>query len=78
MRGEKDALRERVYMGVFKQAWRVNDYEWSFILNHVKGKTNELYNLKADPREKENLINENPRKADELELDLRRFVAGLK
>ena len=78
MRGEKDALRERVYMGVFKQAWRVNDYEWSFILNHLKGKTNELYNLKSDPREKENLINENPRKADELELDLRRFVAGLK
>jgi arylsulfatase A-like enzyme len=78
MRGEVDSIRDKVYMGVFKQAWRINDYDWSFIINFGKGKTNELYHLKEDPEEKINLLVEHPQKAMELELDLRRFVAELR
>lgn len=54
------------------------DDEWSYILNFGKGKTSELYNLKDDPQEKNNLVDDNMQKAMELELDLRRFVAGLR
>ena len=78
MRGDIETIRDKAYMGVFKQAWRVNDHEWSYILNFGKGKTSELYNLKDDPQEKNNLVDDNTQKAMELELDLRRFVAGLR
>ena len=78
MKGEVDKLRDRVYMGYFKRCWRINDYDWAFLLNFDKGKENELYDMKADPEMMNNIIEENPGKANELELDLRRFVADLK
>jgi len=78
MSGEVASLRDFAYMGHFKRNWRVSDREWSFILNFDKGKENELYHLVKDPEEQENLINENTRKAMELELELRRFVAELR
>lgn len=78
MRGDEDKLRDYAYMGYFKQSWRISDKEWAFMLNLGKGKGNELYNLKDDPGERNNLIEAEPEKAMELELELRRFVAGLK
>jgi arylsulfatase A-like enzyme len=75
--GEAESIRDYAYMGQFKRAWRVNDREWSFILNFDKNNSRELYNLKEDPGEKENLISVNPQKAMELELELRRFVSDL-
>jgi hypothetical protein len=65
-------------MGYFKQSWRISDQKWAFMMNLGKGKGNELYNLKDDPNEKNNLIAKEPAKAMELELELRRFVAELK
>jgi hypothetical protein len=65
-------------MGHFKRNWAVTDGDWKFILNFDKGKSNELYSLKADPEEKSNLLNEEPQRAVQLELELRRFVAGLR
>lgn len=78
MAGEEGAIRDCAYMGYFKQTWRVSDHEWSFILDLRKGKSNELYHLNEDPGEQKNLIEKEPRKAEELELALRRFVAGLR
>jgi arylsulfatase A-like enzyme len=78
MSGEVDSIRDYAYMGYFKQAWRINDREWSFILNFDANNSTELYNLKSDPEEKRNLIAENPQEATELELALRRFVATLR
>lgn len=78
MSGEIDSIRDYAYMGYFKQAWRINDREWSFILNFNGNNSTELYNLKSDPEEKRNLIAENPQEAIELELALRRFVATLR
>jgi len=78
MAGEVESIREYVYMGYFKRAWRINNREWSFLLNFYKNQSTELYNLKNDPEEKRNLISENPQKATELELSLRKFVADLR
>jgi arylsulfatase A-like enzyme len=78
MSGELDSIRDYAYCGHFKRNWRVSDHEWAFTLNFDKGKEDELYNLKEDPLEQDNLINKEPTKAMELELELRRFVAGLK
>lgn len=77
MAGQVDKIRNYAYMGYFQQAWRVSDREWSFLLNWGINKPNELYHLKGDPAEKKNLIADSPEKAAALELELRRFVAGL-
>jgi len=78
MSGEVDSIRDYAYMGYFKQSWRINDREWSFMLNFKKDGQRELYNLKEDPGETRNLIDENPQRAIELELALRRFVSNLR
>jgi len=78
MAGKVSAIREYAYMGHFKRNWAVTDGGWKFILNFDKGKPNELYDLQGDPEEKSNLLQEKPQKAIELELELRRFVAGLR
>jgi len=78
MSGEAESIRDYAYMGHFKRNWRVSNREWSFILNFDKGKNNELYNLVEDPEEQVNLFSQNTREAVELELELRRFVSGLR
>lgn len=77
MRGETKKIREYAYMGYFKQSWRITDEEWSFHLS-LMGKPSELYNLKRDPGEQINLADKEPVKAQEMELELRKFVANLK
>lgn len=78
MSEEMESIRDYAYMGYFKRAWRINDREWSFLLNFGKNKSPELYNLKEDPTEQKNLISEKTEKAVELELALRRFVSDLR
>lgn len=78
MTGEKDSIRDYAYMGYFKQAWRINDREWSLIMSLDKKTPNELYYLKEDPGEKRNILAGNAGKAMELELVLRKFVANLR
>jgi arylsulfatase A-like enzyme len=78
MRGEVESIRDYAYMGQFKRAWRINDREWSLLLNLDKDNSKELYNLREDPGEKQDLISVKPQKAMELELELRRFVSGLR
>ena len=78
MSGEVESIRDYAYMGQFKRAWRINDREWSLLLNLDKDNSKELYNLREDPGEKQNLISVKPQKAMELELELRRFVSGLR
>ncbi len=77
MRGEEEKIRDYAYMGYFKQSWRITDQEWSFHMS-LMGKPSELYNLKNDPMEQENLIEKETVKAMEMELELRKFVASLK
>ncbi len=78
MAGKVPSIREYAYMGHFKRNWAVTDGKWKFILNFDKGKSNELYDLQGDAEEKNNLLGKEPHKGMELELELRRFVAGLR
>jgi len=52
--------------------WAVRTDEWKFIRNVHDG-TEELYNLKDDPNEEKNLVNNYPKKANELRLEMSRF-----
>lgn len=78
MREEIDSIRNYAYTGHFKRNWGIIDHHWKFVLNFDKGRSDELYDLKEDPGEKKNLLDKEGRKAEELELELRRFVANLK
>ena len=78
MGGQAEKIRDYAYMGYFKRTWRVSDKNWSFVLSLEKGRPNELYNLREDPEEKRNLVEKEKQKAMEFELELRRFVAGLR
>lgn len=75
--GEKKSIRDYAYSGFYRSAWSIRDEEWKYIL-WLDGRKPELYNLRKDRHEQKNLIEEDPRRADELELTLRRFVANLK
>lgn len=78
MTQKEEKIRDYAYMGYFKQSWRVNDHDWSFMMYLDKKTPSELYHFKEDPAEKNNLIDKNPQKAIELELELRKFVADLR
>ncbi len=78
MTQKEEKIRDYAYMGYFKQSWRVNDHDWSFMMYLDKKTPSELYHFKEDPEEKNNLIDKNPQKAMELELELRKFVADLR
>ncbi len=78
MAGEVNAIRDYAYCGHFKRNWNIRNHEWTFTLNFDKGVENELYNLKEDPGEQNNLVESNRQKTMELELELRRFVASIR
>ncbi|MCP4626373.1 MAG: sulfatase-like hydrolase/transferase [bacterium] len=78
MAGETESIRDYAYMGYYKQSWRINDHDWSFMMYLDRKTPAELYHLSDDPREKNNVIAQNPSKAMELELELRKFVANLR
>lgn len=66
IKGEKEKIRDYVHVGFYETKYRcVRDLEWSYV-EKPEGEKAELYNLKEDPGEKRNLIDENPEKASEL------------
>jgi arylsulfatase A-like enzyme len=72
-----DAFSETDYrLYVHKRSVRTAD-GWKFIYSLDTGKK-ELYHLRDDPGEKNNLINEEPRKAYELEQILLRWLGSMK
>ncbi len=80
--GEADKVREYAYMGWFNRSWAIRDGDWKYIMygpNFVyTGKDkNELFNLREDPEELDNLYDEEHELVDSLELELRRFVHSL-
>ena len=71
--GEKEKLRDYVIVGYHESEHRcVRDKEWSYI-HRPEGERCELYNLKEDPKERRNLIDECPAKAEELASHLGRY-----
>jgi len=65
VKGKKEKIRNWIVTGYHESIHRcIRDKEWSFILR-PEGDKNELYNLKDDPKEKNNLIDKHPEKAKE-------------
>jgi len=80
--GKEEKVRDYAYCGWHKASWNIRSRDWSYIhwlpgARH--GKTeNELYSRRKDPGEQKNVLDQHRDVADELELELRRFVAALK
>lgn len=78
--GQAEQLREYAYSGWFNASWSIRNHDWSYILwLDIEEKTKpELYNRREDLYEQHNLVGQEPELAEALELEMRRFVAGLK
>jgi arylsulfatase A-like enzyme len=87
-RGEVGAVRPYAVSGWHQQTWSIRDETWSLHLwlpgyieqpwDPRQAGTRELYRLPDDPGESRNLAARHPDVADRLELELRRFIAGLR
>jgi len=77
IRGEAQNIRDYAYSGYFNRQWSIRTHEWSYLLPLYEA-TPELYDRTDDPTEQDNLVGERPELAAELELELRRFVDGLR
>jgi hypothetical protein len=73
--------RACAFSGLYRQAWSVRTRGWSYLQRLRAGRggplSRELFHRGDDLREQRNLLAQEPRVADELELQLRRFVAYL-
>ena len=77
MAGEVGKVRDYVYTGHYGRQWSVRTYDWSYLLNIDGSHPPELYDRRNDPTEQVNLVEEEHEVAERLELQLRRWVAGL-
>jgi len=80
--GKEEKVRDYAYCGWHKASWNIRSRDWSYIHwlpvpRHGKTR-NELYNRRKDPGGQKNVLDQHRDVADELELELRRFVAALK
>lgn len=74
MNGTMQEARECAYIGHHDRQWTVRTHEWSYHLPIDRSKPPELFNLRRDLGEHENLADDDTDLAKELELNLRTFV----
>jgi len=77
MNGELAKIRDYAFIGHFRQSWTIRNLEYSFHLFVDNSKPPELYDLKNDPGEKNNIIDREKTVAEELEKILREFVGEI-
>jgi len=81
VKSERKKIRDYAYCGHHGSTWAIKNADWSLMLylkEDVDGKSGvELFDLKADPNELENVVEKHPEVARGLEAELRRFVEGL-
>lgn len=77
MDGKVEKVRDYAYIGHYGRQWNIRNHEWSCHLAIDGSKPPELYNVKRDPREQENLIGDETEIAKDLELELRSFVDNI-
>lgn len=82
MSGETDKIRNYVYTGHHNQQWSIRSEEWSYLFPLVPeggrvGGT-ELYSRRNDLAEQHNVVKEYRHVADEMELQLWRWVMSLR
>jgi len=84
--GQEKIIRENAYCGMFNQGWSIRNAKWNFVYylrdqkpaGSVCPDRRELYDLKNDPGEQTNVIEQHPQLAKDMELELLRFVEELK
>ncbi len=81
VKGEKESDRDFAVTCCFKEAWKIRDDKYSFILWYPDP-TGEidppsLFDLENDPWEQTNIIDQHPDFAQKLQIKLRRFVDSL-
>ena len=80
--GKAEKLRDYGYSAWHGNSWSIRNLDWSYILwlnaPDRDADKPELYDRRNDLYEQRNVIAEYPEVAEKLELELRRFVAGLK
>jgi len=76
LRGETDSVRDYAVTAHHKVHWTIRMEEWTYIL-YFNGLPPELYNRRCDSTERHNLWETQRKVADQLELRLRRFAAGV-
>ena len=80
--GDEEKLRDYAYSCWYGKSWSIRSHDWSYILwLNADGRDAdkpELYDRRDDPYEQRNVIAEHTEVAEKLELELRRFVAGLR
>ncbi len=85
MKDEEYKIRDYAYCGKFPNAWTIRNAEWNLVIYHADQQPagsfcpqrKELFNLKDDPNEKNNVIGQHDALAKEMELELQRFVAEI-
>jgi len=79
--GDVEKLRDYAYSCWHGRSWSIRDRDWSYLLwlnaDDRDPACPELYDRRGDPYEQRNRIAEHPEVGEKLELELRRFVAGL-
>jgi hypothetical protein len=78
MRGEAEAVGRYACAGHHGRRWSIRSAEWACLFTVAGSGSPELYRRPGDPAEQRNLAGEHPHIAQQLKLDLRRWVAGLR
>ena len=73
LRGTKETRKGHLFWHT-RNAWAIREGDWKLVLRSPKQPKLELFHLKADPFEKENLVKKHPKKADQLHKKLRREI----
>ncbi|HMF38925.1 MAG TPA: sulfatase, partial [Isosphaeraceae bacterium] len=81
IRGEQTKVRDYACMGMDVEEFAIRTHHWHLIVPVVSDpdepRSTELYRKPEDRWEQDNVIEQHPEIADQLELALRRFVEAL-
>jgi arylsulfatase A-like enzyme len=78
MDGQVAKIRDYVYSGHHGRQWSIRDHEWAYLLNVDGSGEPHLYHRPTDLEEQNNVLDNHPELAADLELQLRRWVANLR
>lgn len=77
IRGETDSVRDYAYTGHHDRSWSIQDTAWRLHVPLEGDAPSELYDRGADPYDQHDVVADYGDLADDLELQLRRWVARL-
>jgi len=76
--GEQQSVREFAVSAWHGAQWAIRTQQWAYLMGINKNHRRELFNRTTDRAEQNNVCEQHPDIADQLELKLRRFAAGMR